>query len=86
MTVPPHPDDARERLVAIVIELADRLPQEFPALLSLGRFADERAALERLRDPAWAARAAAACGPAEAARLADLATRRWEALTPPQET
>lgn len=78
------PDDPRERLTAIVTAIAGRLPQEWPVLLAAARFADERGALERLRDPAWAARAAAACGPAEAARLADLATRRWSGLTRPE--
>ena len=68
------------RLAAILTEIAEQLPREYPALLAAGRFADERAALDRLRDPGWAARAAEACGPAEAARLAELAARRWSAL------
>jgi hypothetical protein len=79
----PAPDDPRERLTAIIAEIAGRLPREYAILLSAARFAEERQALERLRDPAWAARAAAACGPAEAARLADLAARRWSRLIRP---
>ncbi len=85
MTGPPPPDGPRERLAALVAELADRLPREYAALLSAARFADERTALGRLGDPAWAARAVAACSPAEAARLADLAAERWVALAPPRD-
>ena len=73
--------EPRDRLTAIIAEIADRLLPEYAVLLAADRLADERAALARLRDPAWLARAAEACGPAEAARLADLATRRWAGLT-----
>jgi hypothetical protein len=73
--------EPRDRLTAIIAEIAERLPHEYAVLLAAGRFADERAALARLRDPAWAAQAAEACGPAEAARLAGLAARRWSGLT-----
>jgi hypothetical protein len=83
--MPPVPDDPRGRLTAIVAELADRLPREYAALLAMSRFADERAALARLRDPAWLAQAVAACKPAEADRLADLAARRWATLATPGE-
>jgi len=77
MTVPDQP---RDRLVAVVSDLAGRLEREQPELLALPRFEAERAALERLRDPTWVARAAAACNPAEAERIADLVAARWAGL------
>lgn len=73
----------REQLVAVVLDLAARLPAEQAPLLSLARFEPERAALARLRDPEWAALAARACSPPEALRLLTLAQSRDRALRAP---
>lgn len=72
--------DPREQLASAVSEIAAKLPVEQAALLALTRFAAERAALERLCDPAWANLGAGACTPAEAQRLFDLARSRHGGL------
>jgi hypothetical protein len=70
----------QQRLLAALSTVVAGLPGEQEPLLDLPRFDPDLAVLARLREPAWRARAAAACPPAEADRLAGLLEQRWAAL------
>jgi hypothetical protein len=75
----PGAADPREDLAAVVAALVEGAGA-LADTLALERFAPSRAALVRLADPAWRGRAAAACTPAEAERLAAVLRERWMAL------
>jgi hypothetical protein len=70
----------RERLALVADSLVRRLPEQLSVLLSAERFADGRAAIERLSAPGATARAAAGLPPEEAQRLADLLLERWASV------
>jgi hypothetical protein len=70
----------RDQLARVTASLARQLPERYPAILADDRFAEVRAALTRLAEPAAPAAAVAGLSAAEAERLAEEMLRRWAVL------